>query len=68
MEKDLSLFFEFLRVLCRQIMHITTLCATLLDVRMALEIFLQSICYILSLGDNADAAGMYLCILGSNKG
>jgi hypothetical protein len=51
------LFLELLWILCSEVMHCPTLCTTLLDVRVTLEILLQSFGNILALGDDSDATG-----------
>lgn len=56
-EEYLCLFLELLRILCREVMDLTTLGTTLFDVRMSVEIFLQRVSDIFPLGDDTDATG-----------
>ena len=67
MEENLGLFLEFLRIFCRQVVHISSLCTALFNLRVTFEIVLQRFCHIFPLRNDADASWDVFVNLGQQQ-
>ena len=57
MEEDLGLFLELLRIFSGEVVGLTIFGTALLDLRMTHEVVFQTLCHVLTLGDDTDACG-----------